>query len=131
MLYQNLPPEKRKGNNKYKHGDWYGYDDRPNPEDEDQKELRKKWEAREGGVAQGVCAYCGREFFQHRYYAADKYCSYRCRNDAYMERRRFRHELSLQKICTMCGEPYTATRSDSKYCSQACKQAAYRDRKRK
>lgn len=35
-----------------------------------------------------------------------------------------------QKTCEVCGEPFTATRSDAKTCSPACRQKAYRQRMR-
>lgn len=31
-----------------------------------------------------------------------------------------------QKICTECGDPFTAKRSDAKTCSNACRKRAYR-----
>ena len=132
MLYQKLPPEERKGANKYKHGEWTQRDDRADPDSEEQKRLRAIWKAGELGAVRGTCAYCGREFYQEKYKgAADKYCSERCRNDAYMERRRVRSELARQKVCEVCGTLFDASRADSKYCSPACKQAAYRGRRKK
>ena len=132
MLYQYLKPNERRGPNKYRHGDFVLYDDKPEPDGEEQKRLRAIWKAGEPGAVRGTCAYCGREFYQEKYKgAADKYCSERCRNDAYMERRRIRHDLTRQKVCTVCGTLYDATRTDSKYCSPACKQAAYRKRREK
>lgn len=127
MLYQDLEAGKRKGINKYRHGDAVLYDDRPDPEGEEQKQLRKIYESGASGVVRGSCAYCGMEFYQKKN-RPGKYCSIRCRNDAYMERRRLQHEMTLQKICTVCGTLYDATRADSRYCSAACKQQAYRSR---
>jgi len=60
-----------------------------------------------------------------------KYCSSRCSLDAYIERRRRRRILARHKVCEVCDQRFTATRSDQKTCSAACKQKAYRQRKRR
>lgn len=135
MLMQNLPAEERKT---YKRGDYVLYDDRPAPDDPDQIRLKKRYTEERAGdtppafykVARGICSYCGREFYQwtHLYYGRQswKYCSIRCRNDAYTNRRRQRHKAAMNKTCTVCGRKYTAKRIDSMYCGTACKQKAYR-----
>lgn len=119
MLMQFLPPEQRKGKSRYKHGDWVLYDDRPTDEQQ-QKALES---ARRLGDSVSTCTVCGRIVT-----GRNKYCSDRCRNDAYLERRRQRHAASLRKTCAVCGKPFTAKRADAIYCSPACKQAAYRGR---
>lgn len=119
MLMQFLPPEQRKGKSRYKHGDWVLYDDRPTDEQQ-QKALES---ARRWGDSVSTCPVCGRIVTGRK-----KYCSQRCVNDAYMERRRQRHAASLRKTCAVCGKPFTAKRADAMYCSPACKQTAYRGR---
>ena len=119
MLMQFLPPEQRKGKSRYKHGDWVQYDDRPTDEQQ-QKALES---VRRWGDPVSTCTVCGRIVTGRK-----KYCSYRCRNDAYLERRRQRHAASLRKTCAVCGKPFTAKRMDAMYCSPACKQTAYRGR---
>jgi hypothetical protein len=36
---------------------------------------------------------------------------------------------AYEKVCDVCGEPYTAHRRNRKYCSQMCQQRAWHDRK--
>jgi predicted nucleic acid-binding Zn ribbon protein len=76
-----------------------------------------------------TCVRCGGEFTARHPLAL--YCSYRCRNDAYIERRRERRAASFdgKKTCGVCGEEFTAARSDAKTCSAACRQKAYRRRR--
>ena len=119
MLFQYLPPEERKGINKYKSGDWVYFDDRPS--EESQKKLIEN--AQKYGSKLKQCAYCGR--FIPKY--GRKYCSWRCEYDAYMMRRKQRHEQRLMKVCEICGQHFKAKRVDAKYCSDACKQKAYRN----
>ncbi len=80
-----------------------------------------------GLTCNGVCEYCGDSFKSRSPLA--KYCSDRCRNDAYLKRRKIRKELQKQKICGICKKPYIAKKKDSIFCSDACKQKAYRNRK--
>ena len=77
---------------------------------------------------EGICAFCGDAFKSSSSKA--KYCSQRCQNDAYIQRRRERKALEKQKICVVCGKQFTANKKDAMYCSDACKQKAYRDRKK-
>lgn len=77
---------------------------------------------------EGICAFCGDSFKSSSPKA--KYCSQRCKNDAYMKRRKGRTELEKQKICAMCKKQFMAKKKDAMYCSNACKQKAYRERKR-
>ena len=120
MLMQYLPPEERKGEHKYKHGDYISYDDRPTKEQ--QQELVDR--AKRNGLHLRKCPVCGSFIDKWNHI----YCSQRCINDAYMARRRQRHEAELKKVCVVCGEKFTAKRKDALYCSNACKQAAYRKR---
>ena len=116
MLMQYLTPIERMG---YRRGDYIGYDDRPNEEQQQRAlESAKRWHE-----PVSTCIVCGRVTTGRK-----KYCSQRCINDAYMERRRQRHEANLKKVCVVCGRPFTAKRTDAEYCSPACKQAAYRRR---
>lgn len=75
----------------------------------------------------GICAFCGDSFKSSSIKA--KYCSARCRNDAYMQRRKERKLSEREKVCAICKKPFTAKKKDGKYCSAACKQKAYRERK--
>lgn len=75
----------------------------------------------------GPCVRCETTFYARNPYA--KYCSRRCRNDAYIERRRKRKEQERRKVCRECEESFQATRTDAKYCSGACRQRAYRARR--
>jgi hypothetical protein len=59
---------------------------------------------------------------------AAKWCSGRCANDAYIERRRSRRQMARRKACPVCRKTFVGRRRDSRYCSAACRQAAYRDR---
>lgn len=78
----------------------------------------------------GICAFCG-DAFQSSSSKA-KYCSDRCRNDAYIKRRKEKERkiLEKQKVCVCCGKEFTAKKKDAMYCSDACKQKAYRKRKK-
>lgn len=77
---------------------------------------------------EGICTFCGDTFKSSSPKA--KYCSRRCQNDAYIQRRRERKALEKQKICVVCDKQFTANKKDALYCSDACKQKAYRDRKK-
>ena len=118
MLMQYLPPEQRKGEQRYKRGDFIMYDNRPT--DEEQQQLIDY--ANRNGITLKKCPVCNRYIPEY----GNVYCSDRCKNDAYIERRHQRHEEQLQKICVVCGKEFTAKRTDTKYCSNACKQSAYR-----
>jgi predicted nucleic acid-binding Zn ribbon protein len=75
-----------------------------------------------------ICAVCNFVFYPKSPRA--KYCSQRCTNDAYLERRRQRKKFDLENhFCKTCGKKFTAQRKDEKYCTDACKQKAYRKRK--
>lgn len=76
---------------------------------------------------EGICAFCGDPFKSSSSKA--KYCSQRCKNDAYIKRRKKRKSLEKQKVCVICGRQFTAKKKDAVYCSDACKQKAYRNRK--
>jgi hypothetical protein len=76
---------------------------------------------------EGICVFCGEPFKSSSSKA--KYCSLRCQNDAYMERRKARKALEKEKICLVCKKQFTAKKKDAMYCCDACKQKAYRDRK--
>jgi len=72
------------------------------------------------------CQHCGATFY--RWYPLAKWCSYRCRNDAHIQRRRERRRLARMKKCHECGAPFEARRCDAKFCSVACRQRAHRRR---
>ena len=76
------------------------------------------------------CFVCGDEFKSIRLYG--RYCSLRCRNDAYIKKRRKRMETkrAMVKTCFVCAAPISQGQGKIKtYCSTACKQKAYRMRK--
>ena len=75
----------------------------------------------------GTCVFCGDSFKCSSPKA--KYFSQRCRNDAYIKRRKQRRALEKEKICKECGKRFAAKKKDGIYCSNACKQKAYRNRK--
>ena len=75
----------------------------------------------------GICAFCGDSFESSSNKA--KYCSARCRNDAYIKRRKEYKAMEKEKICVVCEKGFTAKKKDGMYCSDACKQKAYRSRK--
>lgn len=119
MLMQYLDADDRKS---YRRGDFVLYT----------KEQSRYGRTTDGGdpkeYQDGVthCAYCGEEIpnaFRR------KYCSARCANDAYMERRRERQMAERSKVCPVCGCRFEAKRKDSVYCSDSCRQKAYRQRK--
>ena len=83
---------------------------------------------REGYAYRRKCQNCGKIFYS--FYPLRRYCSYGCRNEAYVKRRRKRREASREKICLYCGEPFKAKRKDAKYCSNSCRVLAYRKRKK-
>ena len=76
----------------------------------------------------GICAFCGDACQSSSSNA--KYCSDRCRNDAYIKRRKHYKAMEKKKICSICGKQFTAKKKDTMYCSDACKQKAYRNRKK-
>lgn len=93
----------------------------------EQEKLKRKYESEWNdvyGVHKCTCFVCGTVFYTKL--ERGKYCSYRCRNDGYIMRRKQRHEQALIKKCSVCGIEFKAKRTDAKYCSCACKQSAYR-----
>jgi len=54
------------------------------------------------------------------------YCSQRCKNDAYIERRKKRKQNELNKKCIICNNDFKAIRKDTKFCSNKCRQKKYR-----
>lgn len=88
MLMQYLDDDERK---EYKQGSFVMYT-------KEQTRYRDvgDWYCHDGVVH---CAYCGDEIpnaFRR------KYCSQRCRNDAYMARRRERQKEQRAKVCPVC-----------------------------
>jgi endogenous inhibitor of DNA gyrase (YacG/DUF329 family) len=72
------------------------------------------------------CIRCGTEFDTIRFDLA-KYCSYRCRNDTYIERRKEQLRNARIKKCLKCGIVFNAKRTDTIFCSAKCKQSHYRE----
>jgi len=79
------------------------------------------------------CETCGRPVYKRRdnvrrrYVVCCESCRRACCNRVRRERRAAR---TRGKVCEVCGEAFTPTRSDQKTCSPACKQKAYRQRKK-
>lgn len=75
-----------------------------------------------------ICKHCGLEFLASR--INTKYCSYRCVNDSYIERRKAKVTANRKRFCVVCGNSLEQTNAKPVlYCSPACKQKAYRKRK--
>ena len=93
--------------------------------------LKAKYEAE---VARGSgtevhklrCRHCGGDLYARR--ADARWCSYRCRNDAYIARRRQWRAAAWEKVCAACGRAFTATRSHARTCSGRCRRALWRAR---
>ena len=56
------------------------------------------------------------------------FCCEKCRAKAYRISRRAKTAEAREKECPVCGEAFTAERSDAVTCSPACRQKAYRRR---
>lgn len=129
MLLSYLIPEERKN---YKQGDYIGYD-KAHSQYDDQEELKARYEREQEKpeyyryVLKASCAYCGDTFYTMN--IRQKYCSWRCSNDAYMERRRLRKHAECEKVCPVCGKPFIGKTKATVYCSAACKQKQYRQNK--
>lgn len=74
-----------------------------------------------------TCQHCDYVFYAKRPDA--KWCSYRCRNDAYIIQRKERREQQRFKTCVVCKIEFKAKRKDAKYCSPACRQKEHRTKK--
>jgi len=92
---------------------------------EEQEFLKKDFEET-GDNYRIFCVVCGKEFYCRR--PEGKYCSYRCRNDAYIQRRREIKQIEKEKTCVVCGIFFLAKRKDTLYCSPKCKQKKFRER---
>ena len=74
------------------------------------------------------CWYCKAKFLS--YSKVRRYCSYRCNNDAYIEKRKLRQRKLRQKTCAYCGKAFEAKRRDAEYCSVNHRVLAYMKRRR-
>ena len=78
------------------------------------------------------CDTCGRRVYWQRASRGGMrqraFCSKRCRWTFYNEKTKEKRQQALGKICEDCGNPFTASRSDSRHCSDACRQMSYRRR---
>jgi hypothetical protein len=79
------------------------------------------------------CGGCDRPLYVgvHRRRGVHFYCSEVCRHEGRRKREREARAVSSEvhhPTCTVCGQTFTAARSDAKTCSNACRQKAYRDR---
>jgi hypothetical protein len=91
--------------------------------------LAQEWAERgDGPCCHRIICPCGKIFFSKKSLAV--YCSYRCRNDAYIARRKEWRAEARSKVCTSCDQPFKAKRRDAKYCSDACRQRGFRGRLR-
>ena len=71
------------------------------------------------------CKTCGREVFfvsSSANFTGTAFCSKTCKSQHQAR------EVSRNRTCEICGEEFTATRSDAKTCSPACRQKAHRRR---
>ena len=75
-----------------------------------------------------TCWHCGETFIAKC--ISRRYCSYRCRNDASIERRRAYRKLARKKICGYCGKEFQARRRDAKFCCGSHRVLACLKRKR-
>lgn len=80
------------------------------------------------GIVLTTCRQCKRMYYRHA--SANSripdYCSYRCKNDAYLVQRKARQTEQRRKTCIVCGIIFDAKRKDARFCSNACRQANYR-----
>ena len=86
----------------------------------------RAWEVR-------PCEGCGREVsIEFCLGAGFKYwaCSPSCWTRAVRLRKKAATQHTREKVCTVCGENFTAERSDAVTCSSPCRQKAYRRRAR-
>jgi hypothetical protein len=84
-------------------------------------------------VAAESCPGCGRNVVVEE--SAARYrrrqhliCSQRCQYTYHNKQRSERTQKAREKTCEVCGEGFTAKRSDTKTCSSRCRQKAYRKR---
>lgn len=71
------------------------------------------------------CARCRGKFYAT--YPRARFCSYRCRNDEHIERRKARREAARKMRCAQCRRRFDAARIDAKFCTAACRQKAHRE----
>ena len=79
-----------------------------------------------------ICPFCRSEFYL--VWKGQKYCDPVCRDEARKKRsiqhRREKGRVHMhQKICEVCGEPFTAKRGGARTCSGACRIALHRRKK--
>lgn len=67
------------------------------------------------GVFKLRCQHCG-DIFYTATYSRVKYCSYRCRNDAWIQRRKRYREIARIRTCQYCKKQFKARRKDAKFC---------------
>jgi len=90
---------------------------------------RDEWQAQYAGVwllPGRPCEVCGHEIAWLRpRNASIRVCSYDCAAERLNRRRRAKHE---PRVCPVCGEAFTPTRSDAVTCSDRCRQRLRRSR---
>ena len=98
-------------------------------EERRQKNLAEQYATGFHGYGSGcykiACVVCGDAFYAEMPTA--RYCSYRCRNDASIERQKARRHAKLQKRCPVCDKDFVGTRRDAVFCSGACRQKNHRE----
>ena len=102
-----------------------------------QEFLKQEWERNGKIFTEEYCAYrlecteCSTTFYARL--PSAKYCSYRCQNDARIERSRIKLEKERSAkgplTCENCSNTFDDTRVDARYCGSSCRQSAYRTRK--
>jgi hypothetical protein len=81
-----------------------------------------------------ACEHCERVVHYH-YGREYRYCSYRCAGVVWVKRAAARRASARARVrvkqltCEVCGEAFTAARSDARTCSPACRKRAQRARR--
>lgn len=92
-----------------------------------EKNIKERWDSEgrdQSSCYKRQCRVCG--FIFYAFSPLALYCSSRCKNDAWIERRKIYKTQEKERICKLCHTPFTAKRKDTLYCSAACKQKAFR-----
>ncbi len=83
-----------------------------------------------GYIHELKCTVCGNVFYAKYPYA--KYCSYTCKIDTYIERRRQRTKPKYwEGPCQYCGNKFNSHRVDAKYCCDSHRVLACLERRKK
>lgn len=89
---------------------------------------------------EGNCKYCGKPLKeaeeswgvlrgeqQGNLYGYKLYCSYRCKNDSYIQWRKEKNKKLRENIaCKNCNKIFNGQRKDAKFCSTKCRVSYFR-----